>query len=62
MSENIFSDTAAIFKPVQLSQIQSTDLLTENQTTCDAQEPAWVNTIPQHDSTTGNYYLLFLHK
>ncbi|KAK2584922.1 hypothetical protein KPH14_002518 [Odynerus spinipes] len=51
-SENIFSDTAAIFKPVQLSQMQSTDLLTENQATCDAQEPAWVKTIPQHDSTT----------
>ncbi|XP_047360824.1 1-phosphatidylinositol 3-phosphate 5-kinase isoform X1 [Vespa velutina] len=51
-SENVFSDTAAIFKPVQLSQMQSTDLLTENQATCDAQEPAWVNTIPQHDSTT----------
>ncbi|XP_014610416.1 PREDICTED: 1-phosphatidylinositol 3-phosphate 5-kinase isoform X2 [Polistes canadensis] len=51
-SENVFSDTAAIFKPVQLSQMQSTDLLTEHQTTCDAQEPAWVKTISQHDSTT----------
>ncbi|XP_015188060.1 PREDICTED: 1-phosphatidylinositol 3-phosphate 5-kinase isoform X1 [Polistes dominula] len=51
-SENVFSDTAAIFKPAQLSQMQNTDLLTENQATCDAQEPAWVKTISQHDSTT----------
>ncbi|KAI4492050.1 hypothetical protein M0802_010058 [Mischocyttarus mexicanus] len=51
-SENVFSDTATIFKPVQLSQMQSTELLTENQATCDAQEPAWVKTISQHDSTT----------
>ncbi|XP_014488639.1 PREDICTED: 1-phosphatidylinositol 3-phosphate 5-kinase [Dinoponera quadriceps] len=49
---NVFSDTATIFKPVQLSSLQSIDLLAEKQTTCDAQEPAWVKTIPQHDSTT----------
>lgn len=51
--DNIFSDTATVFKPATLSQMQSMDLLTETQTTCDAQEPAWVKTIPQHDSTTG---------
>lgn len=50
--ENIFTDTTTIFKPVKLSRIQSTDFLVENQATCDAQEPAWVKTIPQHDSTT----------
>lgn len=54
VTDNVFSDTATIFKPVQLSSLQSIDLLTEKQTTCDAQEPAWVKTIPQHDSTTGN--------
>ncbi|XP_032663167.1 1-phosphatidylinositol 3-phosphate 5-kinase isoform X1 [Odontomachus brunneus] len=52
VTDNVFSDTATIFKPVQLSSLQSIDLLTEKQTTCDAQEPAWVKTIPQHDSTT----------
>ncbi|KOX68078.1 Putative 1-phosphatidylinositol 3-phosphate 5-kinase [Melipona quadrifasciata] len=50
--DNIFSDTATIFKPVKLLNMQSIDLLTETQNTCDAQEPAWVKTIPQHDSTT----------
>ncbi|XP_076228988.1 1-phosphatidylinositol 3-phosphate 5-kinase fab1 isoform X2 [Nomia melanderi] len=50
--DNVFSDTATVFKPATLSQMQSMDLLTETQTTCDAQEPAWVKTIPQHDSTT----------
>ncbi|KOC63940.1 Putative 1-phosphatidylinositol 3-phosphate 5-kinase [Habropoda laboriosa] len=50
--DNMFSDTATIFKPVKLSHMQSVDLLTEIQNTCDAQEPAWVKTIPQHDSTT----------
>lgn len=54
VADNVFSDTATIFKPVQLSSLQSIDLLTEKRTTCDAQEPAWVKTIPQHDSTTGN--------
>ncbi|XP_033330522.2 1-phosphatidylinositol 3-phosphate 5-kinase fab1 isoform X2 [Megalopta genalis] len=52
IADNVFSDTATVFKPVTLSQMQSMDLLTETQTTCDAQEPAWVKTIPQHDSTT----------
>lgn len=52
--DNVFSDTATVFKPVKLSRMQSMDLLSETQTTCDAQEPAWVKTIPQHDSTTGN--------
>lgn len=52
LADNEFSDTAAVFKPVKLSNMQSTDLLTETQNTCDAQEPAWVKTIPQHDSTT----------
>ncbi|XP_017877426.1 1-phosphatidylinositol 3-phosphate 5-kinase isoform X2 [Ceratina calcarata] len=50
--DNVFSDTATVFKPVKLSRMQSLDLLTETQNTCDAQEPAWVKTIPQHDSTT----------
>ncbi|XP_003403346.2 1-phosphatidylinositol 3-phosphate 5-kinase [Bombus terrestris] len=52
VADNIFSDTATIFKPVKLSNMQSMDLLIETQNTCDAQEPAWVKTIPQHDSTT----------
>ncbi|XP_033208545.1 putative 1-phosphatidylinositol 3-phosphate 5-kinase [Belonocnema kinseyi] len=47
-----FSDTASIFKPIKLPRMQATDFLTESQTSCDAQEPAWVKTIPQHDSTT----------
>ncbi|XP_076640045.1 1-phosphatidylinositol 3-phosphate 5-kinase fab1 [Colletes latitarsis] len=50
--DNVFSDTATVFKPVKLSHMQSMELLNETQTTCDAQEPAWVKTIPQHDSTT----------
>ena len=54
IADNAFSDTAAIFKPVKLLNMQSIDLLTETQNTCDAQEPAWVKNIPQHDSTTGN--------
>lgn len=54
VGDNIFNDSAAIFKPVELSSLQSIDLLTEKRTACDAQEPAWVKTIPQHDSTTGN--------
>lgn len=54
VADNVFSDTATVFKPVKLSHIQNLDLLTETQTTCDAHEPAWVKTIPQHDSTTGN--------
>lgn len=60
VADNVFSDTATVFKPVKLSHMQSMDLLTETQNTCDAQEPAWVKTIPQHDSTTGNiqYYTL----
>ncbi|XP_076246604.1 1-phosphatidylinositol 3-phosphate 5-kinase fab1 [Calliopsis andreniformis] len=52
VADNVFSDTATVFKPVKLSHMQNMDLLTETQTTCDAQEPAWVKTIPQHDSTT----------
>ncbi|XP_076663610.1 1-phosphatidylinositol 3-phosphate 5-kinase fab1 isoform X2 [Andrena cerasifolii] len=52
VADNVFSDTATVFKPVKLSHMQSMDLLTETQNTCDAQEPAWVKTIPQHDSTT----------
>ena len=51
--DNVFSDSAALFKPAKLSRVQSKDYLVENQTSCDAQEPAWVKTIPQHDSTTG---------
>lgn len=66
VADNIFSDTATIFKPVKLSNMQSMDLLIETQNTCDAQEPAWVKTIPQHDSTTGNmkylYKLFCTHK
>nr|XP_034189980.1 1-phosphatidylinositol 3-phosphate 5-kinase [Osmia lignaria] len=52
VADNVFSDTATVFKPVKLQHIQTMDLLTETQNTCDAQEPAWVKTIPQHDSTT----------
>ncbi|XP_011694487.1 PREDICTED: 1-phosphatidylinositol 3-phosphate 5-kinase-like [Wasmannia auropunctata] len=48
----VFSDSAIIFRPVPLSSLQNIDLLTEKRTTCDAQEPAWVKTIPQHDSAT----------
>ncbi|CAL7943576.1 unnamed protein product [Xylocopa violacea] len=51
VADNLFSDTATVFKPIKLSHMQSMDL-TETQNTCDAQEPAWVKTIPQHDSTT----------
>ncbi|KAL0116123.1 hypothetical protein PUN28_011173 [Cardiocondyla obscurior] len=48
----VFSDSAIVFRPVPLSSLQNIDLLTEKRTTCDAQEPAWVKTIPQHDSAT----------
>ncbi|XP_066582542.1 1-phosphatidylinositol 3-phosphate 5-kinase isoform X2 [Prorops nasuta] len=50
--DNVFNDSAIIFRPVKIVSTQSTDFLNENNTTCDAQEPAWVKTIPQHDSTT----------
>lgn len=53
IADSIFTDSATIFRPAQLSSLQSIDLLTEKRTMCDAQEPAWVKTIPQHDSTTG---------
>lgn len=57
-ADNVFSDTATIFRPVQLSSLQSIDLLAEKRSaTCDAQEPAWVKTIPQHDSTTGKIFI-----
>ncbi|XP_024937173.1 1-phosphatidylinositol 3-phosphate 5-kinase isoform X2 [Cephus cinctus] len=52
LSENLFTDTVTIFKPAKLSRMQSTTFLVENQASCDAQEPAWVKTIPQHDSAT----------
>lgn len=52
LADNFFSDSSAIFKPVKLPRMQPSDFLTESQTSCDAQEPAWVKTIPQHDSTT----------
>lgn len=51
-SEASFSDSPGIFKPVNLSRIQSPNFLDESQSSCDAQEPAWVKNIPQHDSTT----------
>lgn len=54
IADSVFTDSATIFRPAQLSSLQSIDLLTEKRTMCDAQEPAWVKTIPQHDSTTGN--------
>ncbi|XP_023248602.1 1-phosphatidylinositol 3-phosphate 5-kinase [Copidosoma floridanum] len=50
--DNSFSDSSALFKPAKLSRVQNKDFLVENQASCDAQEPAWVKTIPQHDSTT----------
>ncbi|XP_020286766.1 1-phosphatidylinositol 3-phosphate 5-kinase isoform X2 [Pseudomyrmex gracilis] len=52
IADSVFTDSATIFRPAQLSSLQSIDLLTEKRTMCDAQEPAWVKTIPQHDSTT----------
>ncbi|KAL6263914.1 hypothetical protein P5V15_003996 [Pogonomyrmex californicus] len=52
IADYVFSDSATVFRPVQLSSLQNIGLLTEKHTTCDAQEPAWVKTIPQHDSTT----------
>ncbi|OXU27408.1 hypothetical protein TSAR_004798 [Trichomalopsis sarcophagae] len=52
LMDNAFSDSAALFKPAKLSRVQSKDFLVDNQTSCDAQEPAWVKNIPQHDSTT----------
>ncbi|XP_023318163.1 1-phosphatidylinositol 3-phosphate 5-kinase isoform X2 [Trichogramma pretiosum] len=50
--ENAFSDSAALFKPAKLSRVKSKDFISENKPSCDAQEPAWVKTIPQYDSTT----------
>ncbi|KYM87614.1 1-phosphatidylinositol-3-phosphate 5-kinase [Atta colombica] len=52
VADYVFSDSAIVFRPVPLSSLQNIDLLTEKRTTCDAQEPAWVKTIPQHDSAT----------
>ncbi|KAK0158635.1 hypothetical protein PV328_009612 [Microctonus aethiopoides] len=51
-SETSFSDSTLLFKPVNLSRMQSPNFLNENQSSCDGQEPAWVKNIPQHDSTT----------
>ncbi|XP_012274493.1 1-phosphatidylinositol 3-phosphate 5-kinase isoform X2 [Orussus abietinus] len=50
--EDDFTDSTAIFKPVKLPSVQRERFLAEAQASCDAQEPAWVKTIPQHDSTT----------
>lgn len=53
LTDNVFTDSPAIYKPLKPARIQmNSDFLVEPQTTCDAQEPAWVKTIPQHDSTT----------
>ncbi|XP_011310721.1 putative 1-phosphatidylinositol 3-phosphate 5-kinase [Fopius arisanus] len=49
--ESSFTDTASLFIPVSLSSLQ-TSILDDHQSSCDAQEPAWVKNIPQHDSTT----------
>lgn len=51
--DNAFNDSGSLFKPAKLSRVQSKDFLVESKTSCDAQEPAWVKTIPQNDSTTG---------
>ena len=52
--DDSFSDSAAaLYKPVQITAFQSINLSDKSQATCDSQEPAWVKTIPQHDSTTG---------
>ncbi|XP_015119945.1 1-phosphatidylinositol 3-phosphate 5-kinase [Diachasma alloeum] len=50
--ESSFTDTASLFIPISMSSLQSTNFSEENQSSCDAQEPAWVKNIPQHDSTT----------
>ncbi|XP_011497004.1 PREDICTED: 1-phosphatidylinositol 3-phosphate 5-kinase [Ceratosolen solmsi marchali] len=50
--DNVFCDSTTLFKPVRLSQVQCKHVLIESQTSCDAQEPAWVKTIPQHDLNT----------
>ncbi|XP_044009254.1 1-phosphatidylinositol 3-phosphate 5-kinase isoform X2 [Aphidius gifuensis] len=52
LSESLFSDTNAIFKPVNLTKIQCPNYFDDTQSICDSQEPAWVTNIPQHDSTT----------
>ncbi|XP_058804589.1 1-phosphatidylinositol 3-phosphate 5-kinase isoform X2 [Phymastichus coffea] len=52
LMDNCFSDSPALFKPAKLSRVHSKDILIENQTPCDAQEPAWVKTIPQYDANT----------
>ena len=54
LMDSAFSDSASLFRPAKLSRVQSKDYSSNKQATCDAQEPAWVKTIPQHDSTTGN--------
>ncbi|XP_043287999.1 1-phosphatidylinositol 3-phosphate 5-kinase [Venturia canescens] len=51
-SEESFGDGAGLFKPANLSLMQSLELSDENRSHCDSQEPAWVTNIPQHDSTT----------
>lgn len=54
LTENVFMDGPAIYKPLKPARAQiNPEFLEETRTTCDAQEPAWVKTIPQHDSTTG---------
>ncbi|KAJ8686685.1 hypothetical protein QAD02_022479 [Eretmocerus hayati] len=52
LMDNAFSDSAALFKPAKLFRVQSSDFLVDDQTSCDAQEPAWVKTIPQQDSSS----------
>lgn len=53
LMDNAFSDSGSLFKPAKISRVQSKDFLNETKANCDAQEPAWVKTIPQNDSTTG---------
>ncbi|XP_046466655.1 putative 1-phosphatidylinositol 3-phosphate 5-kinase isoform X1 [Neodiprion pinetum] len=53
LTENVFTDGPTIFKPLKPARVQTnSDFSADKRTTCDAQEPAWVKTIPQHDSTT----------
>ncbi|XP_012269678.2 1-phosphatidylinositol 3-phosphate 5-kinase [Athalia rosae] len=53
LADNAFTDSQAIYKPLKPTRVQvDSEFLGETRTICDAQEPAWVKTIPQHDSTT----------
>lgn len=54
LMDNCFSDSPSLFRPAKLSRVHNKDILVDNQTSCDTQEPSWVKSISQNDLNIGN--------